>query len=113
LIGKLSTQVYEIIMTYARRTDANHKDITKVFRDAGAYVIDLSRVGKGCPDLCIGYGGLTVLVEIKSSEKAKYTEDQEFFLQGWQGGAVCRINDIQGAQTLIGLIDAESSASDQ
>lgn len=105
--------LYTYRMTYARRTDANHKDITKFFRDCGAYVIDLSRVGKGCPDLCIGYGGLTVLVEIKSSEKAKYTEDQEFFLQGWQGGAVCRIHDIEGAQTLIGLIDANSEATTQ
>ena len=95
-------------MTYARRTDANQKEIVKTFRDAGAYVIDLSRVGKGCPDLCVGFGGLTILVEVKSGEKAKFTEDQLFFLQGWSGGTVVRINDVLGAQELINLINAET-----
>ena len=63
-------------MTYARRTDANQKEIVKTFRDAGAYVIDLSRVGKGCPDLCVGFGGLTILVEVKSGEKAKFRSEE-------------------------------------
>ena len=96
-------------MTYAKRTDQNQKEIVKIFRDAGAYVIDLSRVGKGCPDLCVGYGGLTVLVEVKNGEKAKFTEDQLFFLESWQGGAVVRINDAEGAHTLLKLISSENS----
>ena len=100
-------------MTYARRTDANQKEIVKTFRDAGAYVIDLSRVGKGCPDLCVGFGGLTILVEVKSGEKAKFTEDQLFFLQGWQGDTVVRINDVLGAQELINLINAETDTDIQ
>ena len=100
-------------MTYARRTDSNQKEVVKAFRDAGAYVIDLSRVGKGCPDLCVGFGGLTILVEVKSSEKAKFTEDQLFFLQGWQGGTVVRINDVSGAQELINLINAETNTDIQ
>lgn len=100
-------------MTYAKRVDANQKEIVKTLRDLGASVVDLSKVGHGVPDLAIGYAGLTVFVEVKSSEKATFTDDQLEFMKRWNGGAIVRINDVEGAQRLIKLIDAETDTADQ
>ena len=100
-------------MTYAKRVDVNQKDIVKALRDCGASVVDLSKVGHGIPDLLVGYAGLTVLVEVKSSEKAKFTDDQLEFMKRWYGGALIRINDVEGALRLIQLINAETDTDDQ
>ena len=40
-------------MAYAKRTDANQAEIVKTLRQAGADVYDLSKVGKGIPDLLV------------------------------------------------------------
>ena len=100
-------------MTYAKRVDVNQKEIVKALRDCGASVVDLSKVGHGVPDLLVGYSGLTVLVEVKSSEKAKFTDDQLEFMKRWYGGALVRINDVEGAIRLVNLIDAETDTDDQ
>lgn len=86
---------------YAKRVDANQREIVDAFKKMGASVFDASHIGAGFPDLLIGYGGRTVLVEIKSSEKAKFTDAQLKFMAEWKGSAVSRINDVQGAITLI------------
>jgi len=39
------------------------------FRKAGASVQDLHIVGKGCPDILIGYGFHSIPVEIKDGSK--------------------------------------------
>ena len=67
----------------------------------------LSRVGQGTPDLAIGYKGKTVFVEVKSSEKAKYTEPQIKFMQNWRGGAVSRIDSVDAAIRLIKMLDMD------
>ena len=68
-------------MTYAKRVDVNQKEIVKTLRDFGASVVDLSKVGHGVPDLLVGYAGLTILVEVKSSEKATFTDAQLEFMK--------------------------------
>lgn len=87
------------------RTDANHRQIVEFFRSAGASVLDLSRVGDGCPDLLVGYQHQTALVEIKDGSKApskqQHTELQLLFMRMWRGGPVSTIRDIEGAQTLL------------
>lgn len=90
---------------YARRVDANQSEIVKVFKELGCSVFDTSRVAGGYPDLTIGRNGKTVLVEIKSSEKASYTPAQEMFMLNWRGSTVVRINDIDGAIRLVKLLD--------
>jgi hypothetical protein len=76
----------------ARRTDANHQEIAEAARTLGCTVLDLSRVGGGCPDLLIGvYMGrkLNLLVEVKDGSKSpsarKLTPDQERFHGDWRG----------------------------
>jgi len=94
-------------MTYAKRVDLNHTEIVNKFRELGASVFDLSAVGRGCPDIMVGYNGQTVLVEIKSGEKKKYTEAQLKFIGEWKGSSVNRINDLEGAIRLIKILDLQ------
>lgn len=90
---------------YKKRVDENQKSIIHTFIALGASVLNLSTVGRGCPDLLIGYHGNTVLVEVKSSEKASFTDPQIKFMQEWRGGAVSRIDSVDGAIRLIKMID--------
>jgi hypothetical protein len=55
-------------MRRAAKVDANHADIVKALRAAGCGVLDLSKVGNGCPDLLV-HAGVTVLMEIKDGSK--------------------------------------------
>lgn len=95
-------------MRLRARTDANHSDIVEFFRQAGASVFDASRLGRGFPDLVIGYQHRTVLVEIKDGAKSPsrrtLTDDQQAFMRSWRGGPVVTITDIAGAQTLLRTI---------
>jgi rhamnose utilization protein RhaD (predicted bifunctional aldolase and dehydrogenase) len=92
-------------MSYAKRVDENHKLIKHTFIALGASVLDLSRVGQGCPDLLIGYKNKSVFVEVKSSNKAHFTEHQLKFINSWRGGAISRIDTVDGAIKLIKLLD--------
>ena len=93
---------------YKKRVDENQKTIVHTFIALGASVIDLSRVGQGTPDLAIGYKGKTVFVEVKSSDKAPYTEPQVKFMQNWRGGAVSRIDSVDAAIRLIKMLDMDN-----
>lgn len=86
---------------YAKKVDRNQSEIVKTFKALGCSVLDLSRVGSGCPDLLVGIGGNSILVEIKSSAKAKFTEHQLEFMAGWRGGAVARIDSVDAAIRLV------------
>jgi len=91
-------------MTYAKRVDVNHQEIVKKFRELGASVFDSSGIGRGFPDILVGFNGNTTLVEIKSGEKKKFTEAQLKFMSEWKGSSVTRINDVEGAERLINIM---------
>lgn len=63
-------------MRRAARVDLNHGDIRTAFRALGCKVFDASGVGKGFPDLCVAWGGLVMLCEVKT-ETGKLTKRQE------------------------------------
>jgi hypothetical protein len=92
---------------YKKRVDENQKQLVHTFIALGATVLNLSTVGRGCPDLLIGYRGKSVLVEIKRNAKASYTEPQIKFMQEWRGGAVSRIDSVDAAIRLIKMLDME------
>ena len=92
---------------YAKKVDANQLQIKHTLIALGCSVLDLSTVGRGCPDLLVGYKGNSVLVEIKSSAKATFTEPQIKFMQNWRGGAVSRIDSVDAAIRLIKMLDIE------
>lgn len=90
---------------YKKRVDENQKQIIHTFIALGASVLNLSRVGEGCPDILIGYRNQSVLCEIKRNEKAPFTEPQIKFMQNWRGGAVSRIDSVDAAIRLIKMLD--------
>ena len=85
-----------------RRTDANQKELVKAIRKLGASVQDLSQVGKGCPDILVGYKGVNYLFEIKNPDmppsKRRLTPDEMKFFEDWKGEMtiVKTIDDILG-----------------
>lgn len=93
-------------MRRAARTDANKQEIVDFLRAAGCSVYDL----KQPVDLLIGKHNRTVLCELKDGRKPpsaqRFTKAQESFLATWRGGAVVTIRDIEGARTLVRMLDA-------
>jgi len=85
----------------AKRVDCNQKDIVHALKTFGATVVDLSGVGKGCPDLLIGFKSTTYLIEIKKDNKAKFTPQQLQFNELWAGGVIARIQTIDEAIALL------------
>lgn len=73
-----------------KRTDANHKEIVDSIRKIPSLsVFSTHMVGKGFPDIVIGYKGINYLVEIKDGAKTKsqkkLTDDEIRFHQSWFG----------------------------
>lgn len=72
-----------------KRTDHNHQTIINELKNIGFTVMDLSSVGKGCPDIMAGFRGKNYLFEIKnplkSKSQRKLTKDQELFHGTWRG----------------------------
>jgi hypothetical protein len=83
-----------------RRTDANQTEIIEAFRKAGCTVRSVHMVGSGFPDLVVGFGGLSMLIEVKDGSKPpsaqKLTEDEQTFHNTWTGGVrlVRRLEDV-------------------
>lgn len=94
-------------MPYARKVDVNHSLVVKTLRDLGCSVFDTSRVAGGFPDLVVGKNNKTILVEIKATEKSKYTPSQELFMMHWKGSAVARIDSVDAAIRLVNLLDSQ------
>jgi hypothetical protein len=76
-------------MRMAARVDDNQNDIVRMLRKTNMTVLVLSAVGKGCPDICVGYCGRNFLFELKDGEKTKsrrkLTEKEKEFFDGWKG----------------------------
>jgi len=90
-------------MTYAR-IDTNHKEIVAALRQAGASVVSLAAMKYGCPDLLVGFGNETMLMEIKRDSKAKFTPDQLKFMADWKGGPIARVDSVDAALRALGVI---------
>jgi Holliday junction resolvase len=90
-------------MTYAR-IDTNHKEIVAALRKAGASVVSLAAMKHGCPDLLVGNGNETMLMEIKKDAKAKFTPDQLQFMANWRGGPISRVDSVDAAIRALGII---------
>lgn len=91
-------------MRRAAKTDSNHKEIMKIFRDLGCTVFSTHMVGKGFPDMVVGYRCANYLVEVKDGSLApsrrKLTPDEQEFVDGWNG-TVSIVETIQDAINLV------------
>lgn len=94
-------------MRRAAKVDANQRFIVEALRAVGASVELLHAVGRGCPDLLIGYGGVNYLLEVKDGAKApsaqKLTEDQVVWHERWRGRSAV-VNDVESALLAIGAL---------
>jgi hypothetical protein len=70
-----------------RRVDSTQADIVLALRRIGASVQHLHTIGKGCPDLLVGYRGKNILIEVKS-DGGRVTEDESNWIWHWRGGKV-------------------------
>jgi Holliday junction resolvase len=85
----------------AARVDRNQREIVAALRKAGASVEHLHAVGKGVPDLLVGYKGRNYLLEVKG-ERGKLTPAQVDWHEGWIGLAHI-VRTPQEALEAIGL----------
>lgn len=89
---------------FSAKTDANQKEIVKVFRSLGATVAVTSKAGKGFPDLVVGVRGINYLVEVKDGSKTpsqrKLTPDQVIFHGEWKG-QICIVETVDDAVALL------------
>lgn len=88
-----------------KRTDSNHAEIIKALRKIpNLSVFSTHEVGKGFPDIVIGYKGINYLIEIKDGKKPpsarKLTPDEVKFHQDWNG----QIDTIKNFEELLQII---------
>jgi len=92
------------MMRRAAKVDDNQREIVQALRHCGASVMDTSAVGKGFPDLVVGWHGLNLLVEIKDGSKPpshrKLTPAQVEFHGAWRG-QVCVVTSVDEALALV------------
>ena len=92
----------------AAKIDANQEQVVTALRAAGATVQSLAGVGKGVPDLLVGYQGQTLLLEIKDGFKSPsrrlLTEDQLRWHGSWKGGALSVVDSPDAALRMIGVL---------
>lgn len=88
----------------AAKIDANQPEIVAALRKIGCTVQILSSVGKGCPDILVGYRGRNFLLEIKDGAKPvsaqKLTPDQIEWHDLWNG----QVNVVNCAEQAIKIV---------
>lgn len=71
----------------AARIDKNHKKIVDGLKAVGATVQSMASLGKGCPDILVGYHGLNFVFEIKNPDAsgAGLTAWEADWMNRWRG----------------------------
>ena len=76
-------------MRRAAKVDANQDELVSVIRAMGGTVQSLAAVGKGCPDLLVGWRNKNLLLEIKDGSRPPservLTPDQKRWHSDWKG----------------------------
>lgn len=76
-------------MRRAAKVDANQTEVVKALRKIGATVQPLHTVGRGCPDLLVGWRQKNFLFEVKDGNKPpsarELTPDEKRWIADWRG----------------------------
>ena len=90
----------------AARTDANQPEIVAALRAAGCSVASAAALGGGFPDLVVGRGGRTFLLEVKDPAKdvthRALTPAQRTWHDSWRGHVVV-VETVEQALAAVGL----------
>lgn len=94
----------------AAKIDSNHSEIVDALRQCGAFVTSLAAVGKGCPDLLVGFRGRWMLIEVKDGDKSpsrrELTDWQKYFhAQAFTVG--CGVHIVNSVDEAIALLRVE------
>ena len=93
---------------YAPQRDLNHGEIAKAYEAMFCSVIDLHKVGFGCPDLLIGCAGISALVEVKT-DAGELGAAQRTFVRDWRGGKVRIVRSPEDAIEHVKSIRAKQA----
>lgn len=92
-------------MRRAAKIDANHSAIVSALRKIGASVQSLAAIGKGCPDILVGFRGRNWLMEIKDGmlkpSARRLTDDEASWHRRWFG-QVHLVQSVDEALKLVG-----------
>ena len=82
-------------MRRVARVDKNQAAIVEALRKIGATVQHLHTIGKGCPDLAVGFRSKNFFLECKVG-KEPLTPDEREWMIGWHG-QVCVVRSPEEA----------------
>lgn len=92
-------------MRRAAKIDANQEQVVSALRSAGATVQSLAAIGKGCPDLLVGYNGFTFLMEVKDGNKPPsarvLTPQQQEWHRNWRGSSLVIVDGPEAALRVL------------
>lgn len=91
---------------YAAKADRNQPEIVAMLRLVGCTVQHLHTIGKGCPDLLVGYRGKNYVLELKDGKLPpsgrKLTDDEKRWHEDWRG-EVHVVSNVREALEVIGI----------
>ena len=88
-----------------KRVDQNHKEIvTALRRHPGVTLFSTAALGKGIPDICIGYRSFNILCEIKGPKGRLNPVQTEWHLR-WTGAPVVILRTVDDVAVLITTLD--------
>ena len=91
-------------MKLKAKVDENQAEIVAFLRSKGATVFCSHQIGKGFPDLVVGYKGKNLLIEVKNKNaKGKLTPKEKEFLSFWKG-KIHVISSIEETEKLLASI---------
>jgi hypothetical protein len=89
-----------------KKVDSNHSEIVKGLRTIGASVRSTAGIGKGFPDIAVGYRNRNWLFEIKDPDKfpsqRHLTLAEEEFFENWRG----QVSIIHSLDEALAVINA-------
>lgn len=94
-------------MTFPKRVDKNQPEIVMALRRAGASVQPIHVIGRGCPDLLVGFRGRCYVFEVKDGDKPPsdraLTDDEKKWHREWRGQVAIVESPSQAVEILQGL----------
>ncbi len=93
---------------YARRVDANHREVADALESLGCSVLSLAPLGNDAPDLLFGLGGRDHKIEVKDGSKPpsarQRTPGQLLWAERWRGSPTHLVESVQQAVELVNLL---------
>jgi len=101
-------------MRRVARVDKTQLSIVVALRKAGCSVQHLHMLGRGCPDLLVGLGGVNLLLEVKNGEilrpsRRRLTIDEKEWHDAWRG-QVQTVASVSEALQVVAELGAKVAA---